>query len=479
MSVINHIKLSELNAKIYETIENAFSNNFYWIIADVTNHSFKEKSNYHYFELVEKDTDSNEIIAKISGKGWGTGSIKIRNFEQVTGQKFTNNISVLIQVRVNYHKVFGLSVDILEIDTNFTLGVLEQQRQATLLKLLTDNPEVVQKMGDKYITRNSKLPLPSVIQTIAVISSKTSAGNEDFKHTLQHNTYGYKFRIDDYNTVVQNEANWKQFLDTVIAVFNSKIQYDVVVINRGGGAQSDFLIFDNYNIGRAIARFPMPIITGIGHQKNETIADLMAHTSTKTPTKAAEFIITHNRNFEDSILFFQKKIIIKSQQLFSRHYQALSQLNSTIVNTTRTFLNDYKDTLYNVNSIVINKTKSLIFQHNNSLNKISSQLITNPKITIYNRLNDLSKTASIFKTYSNSFLKNKRAYLGHYVSVINLMSPINILKKGFAYIKLNDKITSDPDEIKRGSQIEIVLSGSSIQSTVTSKTEYNGNDFNL
>ena len=222
MSEINHIRLSELNGKINDTIKNAFSTTTFWVIADITNHSFGAQKNYHHFELVEKDPNSNSILAKISGKAWGNGSIKISNFEKVTGQKFTDNINVLINVSIQYHPVYGLQVDINDIDSNFTLGVLEQQRQATLEKLITENPEFINKVGDTYITKNNQLKFNAVIQRIAVISSKTSAGGEDFKHTLLNNPFGYKFFIDDYFTAVQGESNADQFLSKIIEVFNSK-----------------------------------------------------------------------------------------------------------------------------------------------------------------------------------------------------------------------------------------------------------------
>lgn len=476
---IQHIKLSELNKQIQAVIDNQFSELALWVIADITNHSFKEKTSYHYFDLVEKAENSNELLAKISGKAWGTGSTRIREFERITGQKFTNNINVLIRVKVNYHIVFGLSLDIQDIDPNFTIGVLEQQRQATLASLVANNPGVISKVGDRYVTRNAKLPLPQVIQRIAVVASKTSAGNEDFKHTLLNNPYGYRFEIDDYHTVVQNDANAQQFLERLIDVFRSKIPYDVVVINRGGGAQTDFLIFDNYKIGLAVAKFPIPVITGIGHQKNETIADLMAHTQTKTPTKAAEFIITHNKQFEDSILNFQKAVLIRAQQIFSANYRGLTTMNTFIVNNSRTFLNDYKDALVSRNQIVINKTKSLLFQHKSKLSLIASTLVSKPKIMAGNKLNDLANTISNINSFKTGYLRNQSGYLRHLVSVINLMSPNNILKKGFAIVKYNGEVTSDPDIFKPGSEMEVILSNKSIRSKVTSKTNHDGSEFNI
>lgn len=476
---VKHIRLSELNKQILAVIESNFTELLLWVIADVTNHSFKEKTNYHYFDLVEKGENTNELVAKISGKAWGTGSSKIREFERITGQKFSNNINVLVRVKVNYHIVFGLSLDIQDIDTNFTIGVLEQQRQATLASLVEKNSEVISKVGDRYITRNAKLPLPMIIQRIAVLSSKTSAGNEDFKHTLLNNPYGYKFEIHDFHTVVQNEANATQFLERLIDVFKSNIQFDAVVINRGGGAQTDFLIFDNYKIGLAVARFPIPIITGIGHQKNETITDLMAHTQTKTPTKAAEFIITHNRHFEDAILNFQKSILIKSQQTFSSYYQRLTSLKTSVVNNSRTFLNYYKDALVNNNQIVINRTKTLLFQNKNSLSFIASTLVSKPQIITGNKLNDLSNALSNINSFKNSYLRNQKGYLNHFVSVINLMSPENILKKGFAIVKHNGAVTSNPNLLTVGSEMEVILLDKSIKSTVKSNSNHNGSEFSL
>lgn len=344
--------------------------------------------------------------------------------------------------------------------------------------MVTEN-DYIQKVGEKYFTRNNQLKLPAVIQRIAIISSKTSAGGEDFKHTLVNNPNGFKFFIDDYYTVVQGEGNAVQFLSKLIEVFSSQKPYDAVIITRGGGAQTDFLIFDNYSIGKAVAKFPIAIITGIGHQKNETIVDLMAHTQTKTPTKAAEFIIAHNKTFEDAMLSFQKNIVIKSQQLFSFHFQFLSTLNSLVVNNARNIIADYKASLVQINQVTINTSKSILFNKRNDLVSVSSQILSKPKIILYNRINDIKNTISNLKTFNSLYLKNQRGYLGHYVSIIKMMAPANILKKGFAIVKANNEITSNPDNIKIGHDIEIILADTQIKSTVKQKSKYNGAEFNV
>lgn len=474
-----HIKLSELTQQVQAVMDAHFSAQTYWVVADVTNHSYKEKGGYHFFELVEKAERDNSLVTKIAGKAWGSGATRIKEFEQLTGQRFTNNINVLVRVKVTYHVVYGLSVEVQDIDTHFTLGVLEQQRMMTLANLVASHSDVVRKMGDRYITRNAELPLPLVIQRVAVVSSKTSAGNDDFKHSLMNNSFGYRFDIHEYHTKVQNDANANEFLQCLIDVFKSGIPYDVLIIIRGGGAQSDFLIFDNYKIGLAIARFPIPILTGIGHQKNETIADLMAHTPTKTPTKAAEFIVAHNKRFHDELLQYQQRILIKTQQLFSVQFQQLSTLNSSVVNCSRTLINEYKEDLLSMHQMVLNDAKQILYQQKNSLSFMASTLISKPRIITSNQQNNLLNLRHNLASYQKAYLKNQRGYIQHYASVIKLMSPDNILKKGFALVKVDGKIISNPSQLKTGSNFDVILAKQQIHSTVQSKTPYNENDINL
>lgn len=405
-----YIRLSELTHRISSTIYNTFNNLSYWIVADVTSHSFRDQKGYHSFVLVEKDRASNKILAQIPGKAWGYGSERIDVFEKQTGQKFTNNIHVLVNVSVEFHPVYGLQVTVVDIDPAFTIGVLEQQRLAVLEELVTKNPDFIRRSGDRFITRNNLLKLSPVIQRIAIISSKTSAGGEDFLHTLENNPFGYKFFVDNYHTAVQGESNADQFLAKIIEVYNSGKPYDAVVIARGGGAQTDFLMFDNYFIGRAIARFPIPIITGIGHQKDETIADLMAHTQTKTPTKAAEFIISRNRAYEDAVAALQRRIVIKSQRMFLNSFRELAAIQQQVIGDAR----------------------GMLASHQQSLD--------------------------------------------HFTSFVRIARPESMLKRGFAIIRSGNKIVTDASNIDVGSNVDIVMSGSILNTTVIKKTTRDGAD---
>jgi exodeoxyribonuclease VII large subunit len=457
LAALPSIRLSELTAQIHDTINGFFGSRTFWVIADVTSYTYKPQSNFHYFELVEKDKSSAKILAKISGRAWGNAAVNISNFEKATGQQFKNDINVLVQVAVQYNPAFGLQLNLLDIDTNFTLGQFEQQRKETLARLLRDNASFIRFEEGVFRTRNSELALRRVLQRIAVISSDTSAGYHDFRHTLDNNTFGYHFEIDDYFALVQGEGNAKQVLAQLIAVFDSGHAYDAVVIIRGGGAQMDFLIFDNYELNRAIAKFPIPIITGIGHQKNETIADLMAHTSTKTPTKVAEMLIAHNRAFEDTLLSLQQQIVIRTFQMMNHHKEQLNRLNQVTINSSRNLLHE---------------------KHRDILN-LSGMILTNPKIILSNKRKDLDNLLANMRSFNRMYFINQSRYIAHFESIVRLMSPQNILNKGFAIVKLNGVIVGDESQINAGSEMTVTLAKAEINTKVLSKKSRNGKEFEL
>lgn len=473
-----YIRLSALNDMIHDTISARFAGQRFWVLADITNHSYKADKKIHYFELVEKAQNGNAITAKMMGKSWGGGAVRIEEFEKNTGQVFTNNLHVLVQVSVDYHPLYGLSVSVLDIDSNFMLGILEQQRNATLERLVKEN-DYIQKVGDGYSTFNSRLKLPAVIQRVAVISSSSSAGNEDFRHTMQHNDFGYVFQIDDYYTVVQGDNNAKLFLNKLIEIYNTRIPYDAVVINRGGGSQSDFLIFDNYNIGRAVAKFPIPVITGIGHQKNVSITDLMAHTHTKTPTKAAEFIIAHNRSFEQLILSLQQNILIKSQLLFHGHYKELNEIKNAVSRNVKELVQLHGEQLTRTNQRIIGSSRAVLYGHQKRLILTAYQVVQSPKMLFQQRKNDLVHIKNIIRNSASEYLRREKIILEHHHKSITMMSPQNILRKGYAIVKVNQKIISNAKNIEAGQEIEVILKDAKLKSTVKEKIQYDGRETDL
>jgi len=401
------IKLSQLTGSIATTVEDAFKDMRFWVIADMTNHSFRQEKGYHNFELVEKDAGSANVIAKIAGKSWGNGARQIAAFEEATGQRFTNNIQVLVLVAIEYHPVYGLSANVLDIDPNFTIGLLEQQKKATLERLVAQN-DFITKYGEGYQTGNNRLVLKPVLQRIALLSSSISAGAEDFMHTLQNNAFGYGFQVDEYFVSVQGERNAGQFLDKLVSIFTSGIEYDAVVITRGGGSQTDFLIFDNYRIARAVAKFPIPIITGIGHQKNQSITDLMVHTQTKTPTKAAEFIIAHNRNFEERVNELRKNIIIRSQQLLSGNLMRVASLRHTVINSTQKIVAHRVLEARSLRYALVTASRAIVHAKAAGIVNTIAQLSVKPKLILSAETSGLSGIGKDIRQLSADYLRRRK-----------------------------------------------------------------------
>jgi exodeoxyribonuclease VII large subunit len=473
MSEIGYIKLSELNKQIENAIKGSFPD-AYWIVAEVSGHKFYTDNSRHYLTLIEKIEGSNVEAAKVQTQAWKEGSQAIKYFEESTGQKFQNGLQVLVKVRVNFHVVHGLALSIVDIDQAFTLGNIEKQRHNTLAKLVADNPDSVKKVGEEYYTKNKSLKFNIVIQNIAIIGSPNSEGFTDFTHTIKNNQFKYKFAVDIYQSAVQGVGSETELVNKLIDVHKSGKKYDCVVIIRGGGAKTDFLVFDTYSLAKAVARFPIPIITGIGHTRDVSIVDLMANTNTKTPTKAAEFIISHNHTFEDRVLQCQKAIAIKSQQLIGNTDQKLNASNIIIINKSRTFIAQYKDSLNNFNQIVVNKTKTILYNRQTNLVSLLNQLLSRPKIVTANKNAELNNIIENLKINSNKYLSRQGNFINHYVSVMKLMNPKNILKKGFAIVSQKGKIIKDAESITSGSDLLISMDLYDINTKVISKTQNNG-----
>ena len=468
-----HLTLREFTRLIESTFEQRFGNQNFWVIAEISNLSHFSAKHTFYFHMVEKDDVSSKICAEISAVAFGSAAYEIESFEQQTGQRFQNGIQVLANVMVNFHPVHGLKLNLLKLDPSFTLGKLHQQREATLSRLLKENPDAVTFAENRFITRNHLLKFPHVIQKIAIISSESSAGLQDFRHTLEQNSFGYRFKTELFPVQVQGEDNVKPIVERLKEIYLSGKEYHTVVLVRGGGSQTDFLLFDSYQIARAIARFPVPVITGLGHQKDTSIADMMAHTALKTPTKVAEFIIAHNRAFEDSLVRMQHQMIIRVQQNLASGNEQINQLRNSVFEQGRQFLGLQKEILMDLRQSLVNNTNAIIRSRTLRLQDMTRHISSRPSIRVASHLNDLSNITQNLNTNTRKYLQNQKGYLKHYQSVFQLLSPENTLKRGFALVRQEGKIITDPSVIKEGSTIEVYLGGTEIESVVTAKRNVN------
>lgn len=305
--------LSELISEIEDVISENFYGKTWWITAETSDIKNYPERGYCFVTLIEKE--GKDVKAKMEAVIWRRHYSIISNFEFTTGARFDKNLTLLLHAGVVFNPVYGLRLEIYEIDASYTLGRLEMEKQRILRELVKNNPLTIRMVKGNYVTLNKTLPKPLIFKNIALITAPNSDGQRDFIHELATNPHGYKFAVFEFLTQIQGRDADQFVIRKLkeIEVFSPRI--DAVVIVRGGGSQLDFSTFETYDIGKAIAEFKKIIITGIGHERNVSIADLMCHTSVKTPTKAASLIIDHNHAFEEELMDLQDHLWDSSRAL--------------------------------------------------------------------------------------------------------------------------------------------------------------------
>lgn len=320
--------LQLLNALVREAIEIELPNE-YWVEAELS--ECRESRGHCYMELVEKDETSNTPIARASAKCWKqTWAMLQPYFERTTGQSLRAGMKVLLKVYAQFHEAFGFSWIVTDIDPTFTLGDMAQRRQAIIRKLKEEGVFDLQR----------ELTIPRFCQRIAVISAETAAGYGDFCRQLTENEYGLQFEPTLFPAIMQGE----QVEQSVIAALNSIHEqindFDIVVIIRGGGSTSDMSGFDTLALAENVANFPLPIITGIGHDRDECVLDMVSNMRVKTPTAAAAFLISHLADTLQHVNDLQQRIAFlfsmvrtnMEHQLEQRYERLLHAIDQRLIN---------------------------------------------------------------------------------------------------------------------------------------------------
>ena len=308
--------LFELNRLVRETIECEMPNE-YWVEAELS--ECRELRGHCYMELIEKDEQTATPIAKASAKCWASKWILVRPyFERTTGQRLVAGMKVLLKVYPQFHEAFGFSWIVTDIDPTYTLGDMARKRQEIIRQLKEEGVFDLQK----------ELTLPFFCQRIAVISSETAAGYGDFCNQLADNPYGFQFQTQLFPAIMQGEGVEQSIINALERIYDQS--FDCVVIIRGGGATSDMSGFDTLALAEHVANFPLPIITGIGHDRDESILDMVSHTRVKTPTAAAALLIDHLKEVLDTVNNAQNSITRLVQQKLSTLSTQLSSVSEAI-----------------------------------------------------------------------------------------------------------------------------------------------------
>jgi len=310
------LELSQLLAIVKDSLKKSVPGNL-WVKAEINELSVNY-SGHCYLELIEKSEESENITAKIKATIWSSVyRMLTAYFETVTNRQLEKGLKILVKVSVEFHEIYGISLNVLDIDPVYTVGEQERHRQ-----------EIIKRLDyEGIIDMNKTVELPLVMQRLAVISSASAAGYGDFIHQLETNDSNYSYSYTLFPSQMQGQQTAESIINNLDKIYKHESEFDAVVIIRGGGSKSDLAWFDNYELAANIAQFPLPVITGIGHDRDQSIADIVAHTTLKTPTAVAEFLINRTETFEGTMIDLAESFTFVVSDLLANFQTAL---NATI-----------------------------------------------------------------------------------------------------------------------------------------------------
>ena len=429
---MEHLSLYELNQLIGKVLNSNLEPS-YWVVAEIGEIKINQKG-HCYLELVEKKDD--QLLAKTRATIW---SYTYRNliswFEGITGETLKPGLKILMNATVQYHEIYGLSLNIRDIDAQFTLGERVKRKNEIIAKL----------KGDGIFDMNRSLPLPKVPQNVAVISSPNAAGFGDFMDQLKKNPYRYQFYVKLFQATMQGQDAEQSIINAMLQVFEQVDQFDLLVIIRGGGAAVDLDCFDTYDLASHIAQFPKPVLTGIGHERDETIADLVAHTKMKTPTAVAEFLISGMHNFEESLEDFLTAISAYVSGYVEFHHKELSRkfrtLNSVAgTNTTR--------------------FRRLLDQRWNKTQFFAKRLLDK-------KYNLLAEHKEKIRFAPRSVMTLQKDKIQLFSKALSLLDPKNVLERGYSITSYKGRMINKKMSIEPGVEISTETKDLFIRSVVS------------
>ncbi len=404
------LTLYELNTRVRAVVDDYFYDPV-WIQAELS--SVSERGPHCYLEFVQKSERGNTFIAKARGQVWGNNwTLLRRHFEQTTGQPLSAGMQVMVQVKVTFHEQYGFSLNVIDINPTYTLGDIARRRQ-----------EIMRRLEEEGVVNlNKELELPRLVRRVAVISSEGAAGWGDFLNQLRGNAYGLSYDVRLFPAVMQGDRVEQTVIDALDSIAAELDRWDVVVIVRGGGATSDLTGFDNLRLAENVANFPLPVITGIGHERDDTVIDMISHTRVKTPTAAAEFII---------------RLGVEQLALIESLRQSLSDV-----------------------------VLSRLHKEQLRLENIVGNLPTLVRLFSANQHHMITDTGVRLRNSVQTLLEGKRHQLKLYAAQVDGADPARLLKLGFSIARFKGKAVRDASALAEGDELEITLEKGTVKSVV-------------
>lgn len=409
MAEAQHITLRELQRRVKSALEGQFALPV-WVSAEIS----EIKVNYSghcYLELVEKGGDNGVPTAQARAVVWRSHYPRISGyFEAETGQRLASGIRILAKVLVSYHELYGFSLQITDIDPSYTLGDMERQRQQTIAQLQQDG----------VWDMNREAPMPAVVQRIAIVSSANAAGYQDFCKELEKSPY--RFDLTLFDAFMQGAAAEESIVEALCSVAARMEDFDAVVLIRGGGSRSDLNCFNAYRLCAHVAQFPLPVVTGIGHDKDTSVADMVAHTALKTPTAVAGWLVERMAGVDGWL-----------------DYAALQ--------------------LHDATTAAMHASEVRLERLSGEVRRLSGELLTRQSLR-------LEHHAALLPDAARDFLARQNVRLGNAAELIAGRSPERILRLGFAVVRTEGKAVTSAREIGAGENVEIEVSDGQIEAIV-------------
>lgn len=478
------LSISELNGQVKKVLSQNFTAPV-WVIGEISELNVNA-SGHCYMTLIEKGDTEDRIVAQARATVWSYTFRMLRPFfETSTGQRLRDGIKVLLQVSVEFHELYGYSLNVRNIDPTYTLGDQAMKRR-----------EIIQRLTDEGVfTMNKELELPLVPQKIAVISSPTAAGYLDFMEQLNNNSAGYRFYTCLFPAIMQGDQAEKSIVDALDRIFPYEDLFDVVVIIRGGGSQVDLSCFDNYQVACHVTQFPLPVLTGIGHEKDDSIVDLVAHTRLKTPTAVAGFILDGVSAFEERIQLLWKETSEKVTELMEVEKERLEELAGDGTTMVRSLLIDRHNELMQVTwkfqqevKLALQGTKFELDKKLQNIGFLADRylFVRSQRLLQARQRLDSSLTRNIqakkiwledsllkFRRLSQRLLANEK----HRIEIAGhkgvLSDPGILLKKGYSITTANGRLVKSATDLSRNEVIQTLFYEGHVKSSVVEiyKTE--------
>ena len=415
------LSLVELNQRIRMTLEQAFPDT-YWVRAEMSDVRENGASGHCYLEFIEKDPRNGQLLAKVRGAIWAkTFRLLKPYFEMETGQRFVSGLKVLVRVTVDFHELYGLSLTVVDIDPAYTLGDMARKRL-----------EIIRQLQEEGVFElNKELPLPLLPRRIALISSPTAAGYEDFMNQLTHNRAGYPFYVKLFPALMQGERTEESVIAALDRIYAHQELFDVVALLRGGGATSDLNSFDSYLLAANCAQFPLPILTGIGHERDDTVVDLVAHTRLKTPTAVAEFLIAR----------------------MDQAAQTVEELQQTMTQSASVRLLQEKQRLQSYATRFPALVGQRMERNRTLLHQLGAKLPTMAQGFVERKRAMVDRLAMQLRNATTTHLAEKQRFLQLQEQFVRMASPDYILRRGYSLTLREGKIIKRAEELHVGEEL--------------------------